>query len=168
MAEAVHIGQAAKQAGMSVDTIRFYQKMGLIAATPRSTGGYRLFDGEQIRDLAFVRHAQELGFSLTEIKELLSLRQKQHICPEIQTVLERKLKDVRDKIGSLAHLEGELSSALRDCKRELRSKQETKHEDCCPLLERFDRINGSREKRSVRELKKISEGVTHMKARRQR
>jgi len=143
MAEAVHIGQAAKQAGMSVDTIRFYQKMGLIAATPRSTGGYRLFDGEQIRDLAFVRHAQELGFSLTEIKELLSLRQKQHICPEIQTVLERKLKDVRDKIGSLAHLEGELSSALRDCKRELRHKGKIRHEECCPLIDKLEHMNGA-------------------------
>ena len=149
MADAVQIGQAAKQAGMSVDTIRFYQKVGLIAATPRSTGGYRLFSGEQIRDLTFVRHAQELGFSLTEIKELLSLRQKQHICPEVQTVLERKLKDVRDKIKSLAHLEGELSSALRDCKRELRHKGEVKHDECCPLIDKLEHMNGSKEKTTV-------------------
>jgi MerR family mercuric resistance operon transcriptional regulator len=143
MAEAVHIGQAAKQSGMSVDTIRFYQKVGLIAATPRSTGGYRLFNGAQIRDLAFVRHAQELGFSLTEIKELLSLRQKAHICPEVQTVLERKLKDVRDRIKSLAHLEGELGSALRDCKRELRHKGKIKHEECCPLIDKLEHMNGA-------------------------
>ena len=143
MAEAVHIGQAAKQAGMSVDAIRFYQKRGLIAAIPRSTGGYRLFSGDQIRDLTFVRHAQELGFSLTEIKELLSLRQKQHLCPEVQTVLDRKLKDVRAKIRSLAHLEEELSSALRDCKRELRHKGKVKHDECCPLIDKLEHMNGA-------------------------
>jgi len=75
MADAVQIGKAAKLAGISVDTIRFYQKLGLIDRAIRSVGGYRLFDGQQIRDLKFVRHAQELGFSLTEIKELLALRQ---------------------------------------------------------------------------------------------
>jgi DNA-binding transcriptional MerR regulator len=64
MAEAIHIGKVAKLAGVSVDTIRFYQKLGLIKSAGRSAVGYRLFDGEQIRDLTFVRHAQELGFSL--------------------------------------------------------------------------------------------------------
>ena len=78
MAEAVHIGKAAKFAGVSVDMIRFYQRLGLIKSATRSAGGYRLFDGEQISDLKFVRHAQELGFSLNEIRELLALRQKHH------------------------------------------------------------------------------------------
>src|SRR5438876_11935231 len=76
MTEAVHIGKAAKLAGVSVDTIRFYQKLGLIKSASRSAGGYRLFVGEQICELKFVRHAQELGFSLTEVKELLAFRAK--------------------------------------------------------------------------------------------
>jgi MerR family mercuric resistance operon transcriptional regulator len=143
----VHIGEAARQAGVSVDTVRFYQRLGLIS-TPRSTGGYRLFSGEQIRDLTFVRHAQELGFSLTEIKELLTLRQKQHLCPEVQTVLERKLKDVRDKIRSLSHIEEELGNALGDCKRELRNSK-VKHDDSCPLIDKLEHLNGSNEKRRV-------------------
>ena len=158
MAEAVHIGEAAKQAGMSVDAIRFYQKRGLVAAGPRSTGGYRLFSGDQIRDLTFVRHAQELGFSLTQIKELLSLRQKQHICLEVQRLLERKLNDVRDKIRSLAHLEGELSSALRDCKRELRHKGEVKHDECCPLIDKLEHMNGSQKKRAVVSARRSEKG----------
>jgi DNA-binding transcriptional MerR regulator len=70
MAEIVHIGEAAKVPGVRVDTIRFYQRLGPIKSAGRSAGGYRLFDGGQIRELTFVRHAQELGFSLTEIKEL--------------------------------------------------------------------------------------------------
>jgi len=141
MAEAVHIGKAAKLAGASVDTIRFYQKIGLIKSAGRSAGGYRLFDGEDIHDLTFVRHAQELGFSLTEVKELLALRQKHHVCSEVQCMLKRKLVDVREKINSLSRLEAELARAFRNCNRELRLKREIKHEDCCPLLTKLDRLN---------------------------
>jgi DNA-binding transcriptional MerR regulator len=72
MAETVPIGKAAKLAATTVDTIRFYQKLGLIQTPARSTSGYRLFDDRKIRDLTFVRRAQELGFSLDEIKELLA------------------------------------------------------------------------------------------------
>jgi DNA-binding transcriptional MerR regulator len=143
VAKAVHIGEAAKLAGVSVDTIRFYQKLGLIKSVGRSAGGYRLFDGEQIRDLTFVRHAQELGFSLTEVRELLALRQRHHVCAEVQSMLQRKLGDVREKINSLSRLEAELAKAFRNCNRELRLKREIKHEDCCTLLTKLDRLNGS-------------------------
>lgn len=143
MAEAVHIGKAAKFAGVSVDTIRFYQRLGLIESATRSAGGYRLFNGEQIADLKFVRHAQELGFSLNEIKELLALRQKQHTCSEVQSMLKRKLTDVSEKIKSLVCLEAELKGAMRNCNRKLRLKREVKHGDSCPLLKRFGRRNGS-------------------------
>jgi DNA-binding transcriptional MerR regulator len=91
MVGVVHIGKAAKLAGVSVDTIRFYQRLGLIKSVGRSAGGYRLFNGEQIRDLTFVRHAQELGFSLTEVKELMPLRRKHHVCSEVQSMLNHKL-----------------------------------------------------------------------------
>lgn len=143
MAETVQIGKAARLAGISVDAIRFYQKLGLIKGASRTAGGYRLFNGEQIRDLKFVRHAQELGFSLTEIGELLALRQKHHACSDVQTMLKHKLADVGEKIKGLARLKAELTGALRNCNRELRLKREIKHEDCCPLLTKLDRINDS-------------------------
>lgn len=143
MAGPVHIGKAAKQARVSVDTIRFYQKLGLIKISGRSAGGYRLFHGEQIHDLTFVRHAQKLGFSLNEVKELLALRQRQHACSQVQSMLKRKLEDVREKMNSLSRLEAELTDALRNCNRELRLKREIKHEYCCPLLTKLDRLNGS-------------------------
>ena len=145
MEGAIHIGEAGKLAGMSVDTIRFYQKLGLIPAIPRSPGGYRLFTEEQIRDLAFVKHAQELGFSLSEIKELLSLRQSQHVCPGVQSLIERKLQDVHDKIKKLVHMERELSLELRNCKKELRTKRGVRHEECCPLIEKLEQEDGRRE-----------------------
>jgi DNA-binding transcriptional MerR regulator len=143
MTGTVHIGEAAKMAGVSVDTIRFYQKIGLIKSAGRSAGGYRLFGGEDIHDLTFVRHAQELGFSLTEVRELLTLRQKHHACSAVQSMLTRKLGDVQAKIKSLSRLEAELAKAFRNCNRELRLKREIKHEDCCPLLTKLDRLNGS-------------------------
>ena len=132
MAEGLHIGKAAKLAGVSVDTIRFYQKLGIIKSAGRSAGRYRLFDGEQIRDLTFVRHAQELGFSLTEVKELLALRQKHHACSEVQSMLKRKLGDVRQKINSLSRLEAELAEAFRDCNRELRLKRKSSMRTAAP------------------------------------
>ncbi|HEY6308136.1 MAG TPA: MerR family transcriptional regulator [Candidatus Angelobacter sp.] len=143
MAETVHIGKAAKLAGVSVDTIRFYQKAGLIKSAARSTGGYRLFDGEQIHNLTFVRGAQKLGFSLNEVKGLLALRGKPHACSEVQSMLHRKLADVRQKLKGLVRLQGELGDALRNCNRELRLKREIKHQDCCPLLTKLERMHGS-------------------------
>jgi DNA-binding transcriptional MerR regulator len=156
MAEAVHIGIAAKLAAVSIDTIRFYQRLGLTKIAGRSAGGYRLFDGEQIRDLKFIRHAQELGFSLTEIKDLLTLRQKHHACAEVQAMLKRKLENVREKIESLARLEGELADALRNCNRELHLEREVRHEDCCPLLTKLDQMNGSKGQERVTRRRKSS------------
>ena len=147
MAGTVHIGEAANLAGVSVDTVRFYQKLGLVRVPARSTGGYRLFDEDQIHNLKFVRHAQDLGFSLSEIRDLLALRQEPHACVEVQSMLRRKLVDVREKIKSLAVLEAELAKELRNCDRRLRSKRAIKHTDCCPLLSKLDEAdarNGNR------------------------
>jgi MerR family Zn(II)-responsive transcriptional regulator of zntA len=124
--------------GVSVDTIRFYQKLGLIERANRTDSGYRLFDEKQVHDLKFVRHAQELGFSLAEVKELLALRQKPHACAEVQSMITGKLSDVRNKIKSLSNLEAELQGALRACNRELRLERGIRHDDCCPLLKRLD------------------------------
>ena len=149
MEEAVHIGRASKLAEISIDTIRFYQRVGLTKTANRSAGGYRLFDGEQIRDLKFIRHAQELGFSLAEIRQLLALRQKHHACPEVQAMLKSKLAHVREKIRSLTQLQKELADALRDCNRDLRGRQEMRHQDSCPLFTRLDQMNSRQGKKHV-------------------
>jgi DNA-binding transcriptional MerR regulator len=90
MAEAVHIGKAAKRAGLSLDTIRFYQKLGLIKSAGRSAGGYRWFGGEQVRELTFVRHAQELGFSLTESRNCWLYGKSITFVPKCNPCLNRK------------------------------------------------------------------------------
>ena len=149
MADTVHIGEAARLAGVSVDTVRFYQRLGLVHIPARSSGGYRLFDEGQIHNLKFVRHAQNLGFSLSEIRDLLALRRKPHACAEVQSMLKRKVADVREKIKSLQVLETELAQELRTCDRELRSKRAIKHEDCCPLLLKLDEEDGRNGNRRV-------------------
>ena len=134
-----------------MDTIRFYQKLGLTKnATPAPADTAFLMRSRFVTS-KFVRHAQELGFSLSEIKEMLALRKKHHACSEVQSMLECKLTDVRTKIEGLGRLEAELRGALRTCNRALRLNPATKHEDCCPLLERLDRTKKSNGKRNAPE-----------------
>ena len=135
MAQGIQIGKVAEQTGLSIDTIRFYQKIGLVKQPARSEGGFRLFNETEIRDLVFIQKAQELGFSLVEIKQLSVLNQQHdHACSQVQDLLTTKLRDVRQKVDHLLRLEGELKRALRKCNRDLRSNRGSQHEDCCPVL----------------------------------
>ena len=138
MNQAARIGQVAQETGVSIDTIRFYEKQGLLRRSPRSEGGFRLFSRGDIETLKFVRKAQELGFSLNEIRELLML-QAEHVppCSHVKELLEQKLTAVGQKITELQSLERSLKYALRKCKRELKTATDG-HTDCCPVL---DEIN---------------------------
>src|SRR6266849_10273221 len=100
------IGQVAQETGLSIDTIRFYEKQGLLRRSPRSNGGFRLIGSGDIERLKFVRKAQELGFSLSEIRELLILR-AEHVpaCSHVKELLDQKLTAVEKKIKELQNLE---------------------------------------------------------------
>ena len=142
MVRDVHIGKAAKVAGVSVDTIRFYQRLGLINSVGRSPGGCRLFDGEQIHDLTFVRYAQELGFSLTEAKSCCRCGKGSRL---FRSAIHAQAQagGCAEEDRHLSRLEAERSDASRNCNRELRGKREIKHEDCCPLSTKLHRLNDS-------------------------
>ncbi len=145
MAQGIQIGKVAEQTGLSIDTIRFYQKIGLVKQPARSEGGFRLFSETEIRDLVFIQKAQELGFSLTEIKQLSVLNQlHDHACSQVRGLLISKLRDVREKVDQLLQLEGELKKALRKCNRDLRSDEGSQHEDCCPVLKALERNSAAR------------------------
>ena len=145
MAQGIQIGKVAEQTGLSIDTIRFYQKIGLVKQPARSEGGFRLFSETEIRDLVFIQKAQELGFSLTEIKQLSVLNQQHdHACSQVRGLLISKLRDVREKVDQLLQLEGELKKALRKCNRDLRSDEGSQHEDCCPVLKALERNSAAR------------------------
>lgn len=141
---AAKIGVVAKETGISIDTIRFYEKEGLVKHSGRSEGGYRLFGQRQIQDLKFIRKSQELGFSLNEIRELLIVRDESiPSCPHVMELLERKLATVREKIEELVALEGSLTSAVRKCARESKTSS-SDHAAGCPVLDELARAAGER------------------------
>lgn len=130
----LQIGEVASQTGLTVDAIRFYEREKLLHTAVRSSGGFRLFSSTDIDDITFIRNAQELGFSLQEIRELLSLKQKPHPnCKQVEQFLEHKIVVVRRKIASLRQLERELQQAVADCQSNLRRVTGGPVEDC-PVL----------------------------------
>jgi len=132
--QAVKIGAAAKETGLSVDTIRFYEKEGLLKRSSRTEGGFRLFVQSEIDALKFIRKAQELGFSLYEIRELLLLQGDGiESCEHVRELLEQKVASVRGKIEELRKLRRSLDHALRQCERVLEDKGPT-HKGGCPVL----------------------------------
>ena len=134
MRQALHIGSAAKQTGLSIDTIRFYQKLGLLKPPARTAGGYRVFSKTDIAELQFIAKAHDLGFSLAEIKELVSLRSDNgRACPEVRRLIHRKLQEVREKIVALKQLESDLARGLRACDRA--RKHRTAMGPGCPVIE---------------------------------
>jgi len=139
VSHAAKIGRVADETGLSIDTIRFYEKQGLLKRSPRTEGGFRLFGAGDIETLKFVRKAQELGFSLNEIRELLILRaDRVPTCSHVKELLDRKLTSVEQKITELRSLELSLKRALRKCKRELKTATPG-NENCCPVLEEITR-----------------------------
>lgn len=125
------IGRIAKRAGLSVDAIRFYERNQILTRPRRTEGGFRLYTDQDVEAVLFVRRAQRLGFSLTQIRELLSLRRNRgRSCAAVRNRLQQKVRDVRAKIRGLKHLDSELRVSLQHCERELR-----KRDSRCPLLE---------------------------------
>ena len=139
MGDGSTIGKVARRTGLSVDAIRFYQKRGLVPAPARTPAGYRIFAQAEIEDLQFVSKVQELGFSLTEIRELLVLKRRaEHTCPEVRDLIQRKLSDVRAKIAAMQEFEAQLAQALRKCSRARKAHDDEKS---CPVLEEIQRAS---------------------------
>lgn len=86
------IGELARQCQVSLDTVRYYEKQGLLASVDRSEGGYRLFDQEAVERLHFIRKAKDLGFTLKEIQELLDIRvsPESYACGEVKALTDQK------------------------------------------------------------------------------
>jgi MerR family mercuric resistance operon transcriptional regulator len=120
------IGVFAKAAGVNVETIRFYQRKGLLAEPDKPQGSIRRYGEADVTRIRFVKSAQRLGFSLDEIAELLRLDDGAH-CDEASHLAEHKLKDVREKMADLARLEAVLSALVGAC-------HTRKENVSCPLI----------------------------------
>src|SRR5713226_231955 len=126
----MQIGTVAKKIGLSVDAIRFYERNALLPQAARTQGAFRQYGESELETLAFIRRVQGLGFKLSEIRGLLSLRgNRLQPCAPVRRQLEGKLVDVQRKLADLQKLERELRLALRSCNKELR-----KHPAHCPIL----------------------------------
>ncbi|WP_339687084.1 heavy metal-responsive transcriptional regulator [Gimesia maris] len=110
------IGQVAERSGVGIETVRFYEREGLIPKPNRSSSGYRLFDDETIARLQFIRRAKELGFTLNEIKELLSLRLNATTsCADIKSRAEAKITNIDEKIRTLRRMKTALKKLTSQC-----------------------------------------------------
>lgn len=110
------IGQLAKDGGVKVQTIRYYEQIGLIPPAYRTAGNHRQYSMRHVDLLKFIRHGRALGFSLDEVRELLALREApDRACGEVDEIAKRHLVDVEEKISQLQGLQAELKSMIKQC-----------------------------------------------------
>ncbi len=129
------IGRVARDTGLSVDTIRYYEKEGLLREPPRSEGGFRLYGSRDIEHLRFIRSAQSLGFSLGEIRELLLIQDERvKSCAHVRELIIQKLFSVHRKVEELKRLESDLQGALGKCDDALSHDRADLQHDSCPVL----------------------------------
>ncbi|HBP87287.1 MAG TPA: transcriptional regulator [Nitrospiraceae bacterium] len=110
------IGGLSRKTGCHIETIRYYERIGLLSKPPRTEGGHRLYNKEQIKRLVFIRRSRELGFSLDEIRTLFRLVDgERSTCQEVKTVTEQHLQDVSKKISDLRKLQKTLRAISSQC-----------------------------------------------------
>ncbi len=118
MKETAFIGQVAKGAGVSVQAVRYYERLGLLPPTHRTPAGYRIYGPESVDRLRFIRQAQSLGFSLDEIKEILRLRYEgQSPCTCVSRLLRQKLERIEHEIRELVRFRHDLRKTLERSKK---------------------------------------------------
>lgn len=109
------IGAVARAAGVGVETVRFYERSGLLPPPPRSAAGYRQFGPEAVRRIAALKRAQRLGFTLAEASELLALHEAPAPCAEVERRARTKVAQIEEKIAALAAVRGTLLGLVSRC-----------------------------------------------------
>ena len=110
------IGRVAERTGVGVQTVRFYEKQGLLRAPARSSSGYREYDPSVLARLGFIRRAQELGFTLKEIRELLALQENENAdCADVRRAAVSKLGDVQQRMADLKRMSDALQGLVDSC-----------------------------------------------------
>lgn len=126
------IGQVAREAGVHIDTVRYYERRGLLDEPDRTRAGYREYPAEAVRLIRFIKRAQELGFTLHEVEELLRLREDQSAtCAEVRDAARAKIADIEHKVESLLAMKQALTLLVRSCTRDGQTRE-------CPILEALE------------------------------
>ena len=111
------IGALSRRTGVNIETIRFYERIGILAKPPRSAAGHRIYGQAQLMRLGFVRRSRELGFSLDEVRRLLQLVDGgRYTCAEVKAITLDHLAEIRRKIADLRRLEHTLASVASRCR----------------------------------------------------
>ena len=108
-------GELAKASGCNIETVRFYERAGLLPPPPRSAAGHRLYDQEHLRRLVFIRRSRDLGFTLDEVRGLLELVDGGYSCGEVQALTLKHVEKIREKIADLRRLERILAGVASQC-----------------------------------------------------
>ncbi|MBL0123622.1 MAG: Hg(II)-responsive transcriptional regulator [Betaproteobacteria bacterium] len=136
------IGQVAESAGVHVETIRYYQRQALVDEPARPLGGIRRYDDRYVARLRFIKRAQQLGFTLEEVRGLLQLDDGQN-CQDARVLAERKLADVEAKLKDLRTMHRHLKSLVTQC-------QSVRGRVGCPLIESLSGLEiGKRRKSGI-------------------
>lgn len=126
------IGQVAKAADVGVETIRYYERRGLLPRPPRRASGYRAYPPEAARRVRFIRRAQALGFTLKEIEELLALRvDGDRSCADVRAFARAKVRDIEARVAELERMGRALDRLARRCTGEGPTSE-------CPVLDELD------------------------------
>lgn len=130
--ELLQIGTVAKEAKVNIQTIRYYERRNILKPAQVKDSGYRLYTEDAIKTVVFIKHAQELGFKLDEIKQLLNLRTPSvNRCESVRKKSKARLADVREKIKMLKKIESTLKTLINDCENNKTSKE-------CPIISRME------------------------------
>lgn len=133
----LQIGETATHSGVSVDTVRYYERLSLLPRAVRSRGGFRLFPAETVERIKFIKQAQEMGFSLEEIKHLFS-KGGAHQCQAVKELLLEKLAELETKMGQMRSFKIILKRHLTDCEKELKAHGE---QSTCPVMMTMEKIS---------------------------
>ncbi len=125
------IGELSKRTKVNIDTIRYYERRQLLPLPERTMSGYRDYSENDAKRLLFIAHAKELGFTLEEIRELLSLRTDQADCSQVRMIAESKASEIASRIESLTRIQTTLLGLAERC------EQEGSGEDC-PILKSLE------------------------------
>jgi MerR family mercuric resistance operon transcriptional regulator len=127
----MRIGEVAAEAGVNIQTLRYYERLGLLPEPQRRSSGYRAYDHDTVRLVRFIKRAQELGFTLREIAELIDLRQSPRRGAEVRALAAAKVEDIERKMRQLGAMRTALGGLVQAC-------------DCeggapmCPIIEALD------------------------------
>ena len=132
MGKLLQIGAIAKEAKVNIQTIRYYERRNILKPTQIKESGYRLYAEDAVKTVAFVKHAQELGFSLDEIKQLINLRAPSvGRCESVRKRAKDRLSDVQEKLKLLRQIEKTLKKLINDCESNKTIRE-------CPIIDSLE------------------------------